>query len=159
MPASEVTAASTKNQGADQNAVLATAQESRRPGQDEALGPAAGEGAEAQDLGPGPFQGPIPMNADDLEELEAAEKIRLREDYRMALDLFRYEVCLPDRLYLANDVQVEPRAAGDSVYFEVTLTDAWSWTSHRQVRTVSKVQIHTYDTVMVEDLSRAEVGS
>jgi Protein of unknown function (DUF2469) len=92
------------------------------------------------------------MKADELEELEASQALDLRDQYRAAFPLYRYEVTIPgERLYLANHVRVNVMEAGDAAYFEITLTDAWVWSSVMPVRTLGKVLIHTFDTVTVED--------
>jgi hypothetical protein len=93
------------------------------------------------------------MKSDDLEELEATEQLRVREDYRMALPLYRYEVTLANgTTYLANNVHAEVLQAGSVAYFEVTLTDCWTWNRARPARTVGKVMIHTFATITIEDM-------
>jgi len=95
------------------------------------------------------------MKADDLEELEAGEKLRLREQYLAALGAYRYQVEVDSNIYLANKVDVEVFQAGDAAYFEITLTDAWSWTMYRPVRTLAKVRLLSlFDTVVIEDMKQ-----
>jgi hypothetical protein len=94
------------------------------------------------------------MKADELAELEAAQQLRVREEYPAAFQLFRFAVhvdSVEPRTYLANDVKVNVMEAGHSAYFEVTLTDAWAWNPERPVRTLGKVLVHTFDTVTIED--------
>lgn len=97
------------------------------------------------------------MKADDLEELEAGQQLQVQAQYEAALGGYRYQVRILDDLaglFLANKVQVEAIKAGEAVYFEVTLTDAWVWAVHRQVRTVSRVLIQTFATVITEDMKQ-----
>lgn len=91
------------------------------------------------------------MKADDLEELEAAEQLRLKDEFRAAFPLFRFTVRLDTTMFLANQVDVKVLEAGDSAYFEVTLTDAWAWGANLPVRTQGKVLVHTFDTVVIGD--------
>jgi Protein of unknown function (DUF2469) len=93
------------------------------------------------------------MSTEELEELDAAQELETREQYKSALQVYRYEVNLGDghTTWLANNVEVEVQEAGHSAYFHVTLTEAWSWDPHRQIRTLARVIIHTFDTVTIED--------
>jgi hypothetical protein len=92
---------------------------------------------------------------DELEELEAAQRLQLHEQYKTARELYRYEVSLSSQdVYLANDVHVKVQEAGHSAYFETTMLDCWVWDANRQVRTLPKVLAHTFGSVIIEDWGR-----
>jgi hypothetical protein len=96
------------------------------------------------------------MKADDLEELEASRALASLDGYQTALPVYRFEVTLSDgRVYLANEVKVEVLQAGDAAYFQVELRDCWAWVKHRQVRTLRRVLVHTFDNVIIEDWAQS----
>jgi hypothetical protein len=59
------------------------------------------------------------------------------------------------RFYLANGVDVKPHSGGGDTYFEVTLTDAWTWDMYRTARFVNQVKIRTFADVNIEELKKA----
>jgi hypothetical protein len=60
-----------------------------------------------------------------------------------------------DRSFLANRVETEVLASGGAAWFEVTLYDAWAYSTLPPVRTRGKVQVLTFDNVVVEDRKSA----
>jgi hypothetical protein len=96
------------------------------------------------------------MKSEDLKEQSAGRELEVRDEFRAVLPLFRYRVQVGNAEYLANNVQVEVTKSADSVYFDVTLTDAWVWDINLPVRTVSKVMIQScFDSVITDDLRPA----
>ncbi len=96
------------------------------------------------------------MSAEDLERYETEIELALYQEYRAVLAMFRYVVETERRFYLANDVQVEPKGAGDRTYFEIALRDAWVWDMYRPARFVSSVRVVTFKDVNVEELPDKE---
>ena len=95
------------------------------------------------------------MSAEDLERYEAEMELKLYREYRDVLPMFRYVVETERRFYLANEVEVTPREAGDDVYFELELRDAWVWDMYRPARFVSEVRAVTFRDVNVERIASA----
>lgn len=95
------------------------------------------------------------MSAEDLERYEAEMELQLYREYRDVVRMFRYVVETERRFYLANDVQVTPREAGDDAYFELELRDAWVWDMYRPARFVSEVHAVTFRDVNVERIASA----
>ncbi len=69
------------------------------------------------------------MSAEDLDNYETDAELSLYKEYRDVIKLFTYVVETERRFYLANKVDFNVRSAGQDVYFDVRLTDAWVWTS------------------------------
>ena len=63
------------------------------------------------------------MSQEDLESYESGAQLALYEEYKNVAELFTYIVETDRRFYLANQVQVTPRAADGSLYFEVEMQD------------------------------------
>jgi hypothetical protein len=100
------------------------------------------------------------MSTEDLEQYEADLELQLYREYRDVVGLFSFVVETDRRFYLANGVDVQPRATDSSeVYFEVTLTDAWVWDMYRPARFVKKVRVLTFKDVNVEEMVQAELDS
>ena len=97
------------------------------------------------------------MSAEDLEKYETEMELQLYREYRDVVGLFRYVVETERRFYLANEVNMEPRAAGGETYFEITLGDAWVWDMYRPARFVSSVRVVTFKDVNVEELPPQEL--
>src|SRR6185312_7383287 len=97
------------------------------------------------------------MSAEDLEKYETEMELQLYREYRDVVGLFSYVVETERRFYLANDVHVEVRNAGDDVYYEVALTDAWVWDMYRPARFVKQVRVLTFKDVNVEELSKSDL--
>ena len=61
------------------------------------------------------------------------------------------------RFYLANKVDFNVRSAGQDVYFDVQLTDAWVWDVYRSSRFVKSVRIVTFKDVNVEEVQKTDI--
>ena len=66
------------------------------------------------------------MSAEDLDNYETDAELALYKEYRDVIKLFTYVVETERRFYLANKVDFNVRSAGQDVYFDVRLTDAWA---------------------------------
>jgi hypothetical protein len=97
------------------------------------------------------------MSAEDLERYETEMELQLYREYRDVLSMFTYIVETERRFYLANAVRVTPQRAGQDVYFEVELDDAWVWDMYRPARFVSSVRALTFRDVNVERLADRDV--
>ena len=93
------------------------------------------------------------MSAEDLENYETEMELQLYREYRDVVGLFSYVVETERRFYLANNVDLQVRAADGEVYFEVTMTDAWVWDVYRPARFVKAVRVVTFKDVNVEELN------
>jgi hypothetical protein len=60
------------------------------------------------------------------------------------------------RFYLANQVDLHRRNDGDSLYFEIELSDAWVWDMFRPARFLKTVKVLTFNDVNVEELERPD---
>lgn len=49
------------------------------------------------------------------------------------------------------------RSAGQDVYFDVKLTDAWVWDVYRPSRFVKSVRIVTFKDVNVEEIQKSDI--
>ena len=76
------------------------------------------------------------MSAEDLDNYETDAELALYKEYRDVIKLFTYVVETERRFYLANKVDFNVRSAGQDVYFDVQLTDAWVWDIYRSSRFV-----------------------
>lgn len=93
---------------------------------------------------------------EDLERYETESELAIYKEYRDVLPLFRYVVETERRFYLANEVDVQRRTDGDSLYFEVVMTDAWVWDMFRPARFLKRVTVLTFNDINVEELDRGE---
>lgn len=93
---------------------------------------------------------------EDLERYETESELAIYKEYRDVLPLFRYVVETERRFYLANQVDVQRRAEGDSLYFEVVMNDAWVWDMFRPARFLKNVTVLTFNDINVEELDRPE---
>lgn len=93
---------------------------------------------------------------EDLERYETESELAIYKEYRDVLPLFRYVVETERRFYLANEVDVQRRTDGDSLYFEVVLTDAWVWDMFRPARFLKQVTVLTFNDINVEELDRGD---
>jgi hypothetical protein len=89
---------------------------------------------------------------EDLERFEAEVEMQIYREYRDVLAMFSYVVETERRFYLANSVDVQQREAGGSVYFEITLADAWVWDMFRPARFLQSVTVLTFRDVNIEKL-------
>lgn len=92
------------------------------------------------------------MSAEDLDNYETDAELALYREYRDVIKLFTYVVETERRFYLANKVDFNVRSAGQDVYFDVQLTDAWVWDVYRSSRFVKSVRIVTFKDVNVEEV-------
>jgi uncharacterized protein DUF2469 len=97
------------------------------------------------------------MSVDDLEKYEAEMELALYREYRDVLPMFRYVVETEKRFYLANDVELTQHTTGPDMYFEIHLTDVWTWDMYRSARFVGSVRVLTFSDVNIEELKRTEV--
>ena len=97
------------------------------------------------------------MSAEDLDNYETDAELSLYKEYRDVIKLFTYVVETERRFYLANPVDFNVRSAGQDVYFDVRLTDAWVWDVYRPARFVKNVRVVTFKDVNVEELAKAEI--
>lgn len=93
------------------------------------------------------------MSSEDLENYETEAELALYREYRDVVGLFQYVVETERRFYLANNVDLQVRASGGDIYFEVTLTDAWVWDVYRSARLVRNVRVVTFKDVNIEELA------
>ena len=93
------------------------------------------------------------MSAEDLERYETEMELQLYREYRDVVRMFTYIVETERRFYLANEVDVTPHKAGEDVYFELRLRDAWVWDMYRPARFVPSVRVLTFRDVNIEELS------
>ena len=57
----------------------------------------------------------------------------------------------------ANKVDFNVRSAGQDVYFDVQLTDAWVWDVYRSSRFAKSVRIVTFKDVNVEEVQKSDI--
>jgi len=93
------------------------------------------------------------MSAEDLERYETEIELQLYKEYRDVLPMFSYVVETERRFYLTNDVKMEVKHEQGSVYFELTLKDAWVWDMYRPARFVANVKVVTFKDVNIEELA------
>ena len=93
---------------------------------------------------------------EDLERYETESELAIYKEYRDVLPLFRYVVETERRFYLANQVDLHRRSDGDSLYFEIEMTDAWVWDMFRPARFLKTVTVLTFNDVNVEELEKNE---
>ena len=94
------------------------------------------------------------MGEEDLERYETDVELQIYREYRDVLPMFRYVVETERRFYLANQVEMHPRSADGSVYFEIELEDAWVWDMFRPARFVKRVRVVTFRDVNIEETER-----
>ena len=97
------------------------------------------------------------MSAEDLDNYETDAELALYKEYRDVIKLFTYVVETERRFYLANKVDFNVRSAGQDVYFDVRLTDAWVWDVYRSSRFVKNVRIVTFKDVNVEEVQKTDI--
>lgn len=93
---------------------------------------------------------------EDLERYETESELAIYKEYRDVLPLFRFVVETERRFYLANQVEVARQTDGDSLYFEITLTDAWVWDMFRPARFLKSVNVLTFSDVNIEELEKSD---
>ena len=93
------------------------------------------------------------VSSEDLENYETEAELALYREYRDVVGLFQYVVETERRFYLANKVDLQVRASGGDIYFEVTMADAWVWDVYRSARLVRNVRVVTFKDVNIEELA------
>ena len=97
------------------------------------------------------------MSTEDLEQYESELELQLYREYKDVVGIFTYAVETERRFYLANKVDFNVRSAGQDVYFDVRLTDAWVWDVYRSSRFVKNVRIVTFKDVNVEEVQKTDI--
>ena len=92
------------------------------------------------------------MGEEDLERYETDVELRIYKEYRDVLPMFKYVIETERRFYLANHVDLKTVQSDGSVYFELTLDDAWVWDMYRPARFVKSVRVMTFRDVNIEEL-------
>ena len=93
---------------------------------------------------------------EDLERYETESELAIYREYRDVLPMFRFVVETERRFYLANQVDLKRKSEGDSLYFEIEMSDAWVWDMFRPARFLRQVRVLTFNDVNVEELDRSE---
>lgn len=93
---------------------------------------------------------------EDLERYETESELAIYREYRDVLPMFRFVVETERRFYLANQVDLKRKSEGDSLYFEIEMSDAWVWDMFRPARFLRNVRVLTFNDVNVEELERSE---
>ncbi len=94
------------------------------------------------------------MSNEHLERYESEAELRMYQEYRDVLPLFKYAVDTERRYYLANEVEVEEKERNGSVFFEVLMRDAWVWDMYRPARFLKTVRVLSFRDVNVETLEQ-----
>lgn len=89
---------------------------------------------------------------EDLDEFEAQAQLKLYEEFKDVVKLFRYAVSTETAYYLCNQVDVRPSMDAGGAYFMVALEDAWVYDKSRIDRFVPRVQVFSLHDVTVETL-------
>ncbi len=92
------------------------------------------------------------MGEEDLERYETDVELRIYKEYRDVLPMFKYVIETERRFYLANEVDLRTVQQDGSLYFELTLVDAWVWDMYRPARFVKSVRVLTFRDVNIEEL-------
>ena len=95
---------------------------------------------------------------EDLERYESEVELKLYKEYHDVLPMFKYVVETERRFYLANNVDIQVREANGSIFFEVSMNDAWVWDMFRPARFLEHVQVLTFRDVNVEELEQSEIS-
>jgi Protein of unknown function (DUF2469) len=99
------------------------------------------------------------MSEEELDDYEASLELSLVQEYKAVVSMFKWVVETERRFYLANEVDVQVKSAGNPPLLEVTLADAWVWDMYRTVRFVPQVRVLSFRDVNVERLPETELGS
>lgn len=94
------------------------------------------------------------MGEEDLERYETDVELRIYKEYRDVLPMFKYVIETERRFYLANQVDLRTVQNDGSLYFELTLDDAWVWDMYRPARFVKSVRVLTFRDVNIEELEK-----
>jgi len=96
------------------------------------------------------------MYGEELDEFEAQAQMKLYDEFKDVVKLFRYAVSTETAYYLANHVEVRPSMEQGGAYFMVALEDAWVYDKSRVDRFVPRVEIFSLHDVTVETLRAGE---
>ena len=96
-------------------------------------------------------------SAEEVDNYEADAELALDGEDRDVIKLCTYVVETERRFYLANKVDFNVRSAGQDVYFDVQLTDAWVWDVYRSSRFAKSVRIVTFKDVNVEEVQKSDI--
>jgi hypothetical protein len=94
------------------------------------------------------------MSNEHLERYESEAELRMYQEYRDVLPLFKYAIDTERRYYLANEVEVEEKERNGAVFFEVLMRDAWVWDMYRPARFLKTVRVLSFRDVNVETLEQ-----
>jgi len=94
------------------------------------------------------------MSNEHLERYESEAELRMYQEYRDVLPLFKYAIDTERRYYLANEVEVEEKERNGTVFFEVLMRDAWVWDMYRPARFLKTVRVLSFRDVNVETLEQ-----
>lgn len=94
------------------------------------------------------------MSNEHLESYESEAELRMYQEYRDVLPLFKYAIDTERRYYLANEVEVEEKERNGAVFFEVLMSDAWVWDMYRPARFLKTVRVLSFRDVNVETLEQ-----
>ncbi len=92
---------------------------------------------------------------DELEQFESQAELRMYQEYRDVLPMFRYVVETERRFYLANQVEVSTNETLGSGVLEIAMEDAWVWDMYRPARFLQRVRVITFNDVNIEELERS----
>lgn len=98
------------------------------------------------------------MSSEDLEKFETDLELALYREYRDVLPMFRFVVETDRRFYLCNRYEMTRHTNEEGTWFELVLEDAWVWDVYRPARFVSRVKVHTFRDVNIEELPEPEVS-
>jgi hypothetical protein len=93
------------------------------------------------------------MDENEFDEYERQSELSLYREYRDVVGTFKYVIETERRFYLANEVSLERKDAGNDFYFELEMVDVWVWDIYRTDRFVNKVRVLTFKDVNIEELS------
>lgn len=93
------------------------------------------------------------MDENEFDEYERNSELSLYREYRDVVGTFKYVIETERRFYLANEVNLERKDAGNDFYFELEMVDVWVWDIYRTDRFVNKVRVLTFKDVNIEELS------
>ena len=80
------------------------------------------------------------MDENEFDEYERNSELSLYREYRDVVGTFKYVIETERRFYLANEVNLERKDAGNDFYFELEMVDVWVWDIYRTDRFVNKVR-------------------
>ena len=94
---------------------------------------------------------------EDLERYETEVELKIYQEYRDVLPMFKYVVETERRFYLANEVNLAVNDSNGAMYFEVEMNDAWVWDMFRPARFLKTVKVLTFRDVNIEEVDQQEI--